>query len=548
MIDQDIPHLDESIVQLPEDMRQGLRDRALSDLFFFNKGILGFSDMTLRAHAEFCQFLEQPWQFKLALLPRGFFKSSLGNVGGNLQLALQDPNQRILIANESATNAERFLRSIKQHCEQNRVLRTLFSNIIPRDVRKARWNDQELDFVRQVMVPEPTFDTIGMTGASTSRHFTHICIDDPISLEAVKSKLVMDGTIDRLKTFTKLFVAPEESTMIYIGTRWAYYDTVTWFEQAFKGRLRKFIRAAYDEDGSLIFPERITLSTLAAERDMDEYLFSCNYLNAPRHPDAQELDPKLLKFAIINEDAEGEYVSLMDNQVLERSIRIHDLDITVTVDLAPSETMTSDRNAITVVGVTPWNQAIVLQAWAQRCEPSVVMDELFKINARFHPRTVGIEGVAYQKAFKFFLSDEMERRNSWFRIEELKIDKGGGGKRKPHIRGLQPLIKHRRLYIDPSMHLLRDEMADYPLGQHDDLVDSLAMHLRLFRQQLSPEFFAKLKVEENRLLLLAGHSDLRARLDLDEAVYDKEGNQLCEAEPLDIDDIPSADYEFVEVA
>jgi hypothetical protein len=64
--------------------------------------------------------------------------------------------------------------------------------------------------------------------------------------------------------------------------------------------------------------------------------------------------------------------------------------------------------------------------------------------------------------------------------------------------------------------MLRDEMADYPLGQHDDIVDSLAMHLRLMSHQVTPDFFAR--VEEGERLLLRTRRDvsLRRQLDLDE--------------------------------
>ncbi len=57
-----------------------------------------------------------------------------------------------------------------------------------------------------------------------------------------------------------------------------------------------------------------------------------------------------------------------------------------------------------------------------------------------------------------------------------------------------------RLAIHPMMHLLRNEMADFPLGEHDDAVDSLAMQLQVFRGQMAPEWWEKYSREEAKLL------------------------------------------------
>jgi hypothetical protein len=65
---------------------------------------------------------------------------------------------------------------------------------------------------------------------------------------------------------------------------------------------------------------------------------------------------------------------------------------------------------------------------------------------------------------------------------------------------LQPIMAVNRLYIDATSHLLRSEMADFPLGEHDDLVDALAMQLQLWQGRMSPEYWERYKGEEQKLL------------------------------------------------
>lgn len=493
---QDIPFLDPSIEKLPSDIREDLAETGRNSLFFFNRAVMGFHDLTESCHGPLCEFADQnEKQFKLMLMPRDHLKTSCISLGGTTQRVVKDPESRQLLANESATNAERFLRAIRQHAEGNRVFRALYSDIIPKDTRKVRWNDSELDFNRQGHYPEPSIDTIGMTGAVTSRHYTHITYDDPISEEAVKSEKVMKDTINRMSSALSLLVNPSKDSIWLVGTRWALWDVYSVWMDIFGDKLGRLVRAVIENDEP-IWPERFNLETIALKRQAygDEYKFSCLMMNNPRNPELQDLNVGDFRFwAWAGDDA----VTLYDKQGTPTDKwDLSDLDITVTVDLAAAEKITSDRNAITTVGTSPKNQAIVLDAWGKRCTALDVIRKLFQVKRRFSPRVFGIEDVGYQKVLKTFLKQAADEAGLYFNVVPLKP----GGKGKPHIRGLQPLMATGRMYIHPTQHLLRNEAADYPLGEHDDVLDSLALHQQLFRGQMSQERWAKYKESEKKLL------------------------------------------------
>lgn len=497
MTDQDLPFLDDTITQLPKDIREDLAEKGRNDLFFFSKGILGYRDMTESCHAPLTVFVDHnPARFKLMMMPRDHYKSSVITIAGGMQKVARNQEERILIGNESATNAQRFLRSIRQHAEGNRVFRSLYSSIIPKDTRKVRWNDEELQFNREGFYPEPTFDTIGMTGSVTSRHYTHITIDDPISEEAVKSEKVMADVITRLSAVTALLVKPETDTYWLVGTRWAIFDIYSWHMKTYGPLMAKFIRGAI-EDGLPIFPELLSLDMLAVKRKaLGEYRFSCLYMNNPRNSELQDLNVDDLKFFQWRDD--GKRITLFDKTgEPEETVYLEDLDITTTVDPAPAEKITSDRNAVVTVGITPRGKAIVLEAWGARCTPLELIEKLFEIKERFHPRLFAIEGVAYQKSLKYFIKDSMERRGLYLRIEELPQSNSSKAIR---IRGLQPIMATGRLYIDPIAHYLRNEMADFPLGEHDDVLDALSMQMQVWRGIMSPERWAKYQESEKKLL------------------------------------------------
>lgn len=504
MADQDIPNIDRDIALLPEDIRADLAERGRNDLYFFAKAVMGFHQMTPHTHGPLCVFLDRnPNRFKMVLMPRGHFKTSVATISRVTQKVCRNPNERVLLVNEVADNAQNFLSSIEQHFESNRVLRALYSSVIPRDVRKVPWNAKEMRLNRDVRVPENTIEAMGIESAITSKHFTHITFDDPISEDAAVSPTVMQAAIDRTSRVTALMVNPNDNTADLIGTRWALHDVYSVWQGRYGDTMGKFVRAAI-KDGVPIFPELISLDTLAqVRRDLGEYMFSCLYMNNPRDVANQDFNVQDLRFWRWSSDEESVILYGRDGEIV-REWPISKLDITVSVDLAVAEKITSDRNAIVTVGVSPNGEAIVLDTWVKRCTPLDVIEQLISLRSRFPVRAFGIEGVAYQKAFKYFLRAECERRGIYMNIVELKSlpsrRSTGNNSKETRIRGLQPIAATGRLYILPSMHELRNELADFPLGEHDDVADALSMQLQLWRGFLSPERMAKYRKSENELL------------------------------------------------
>jgi len=503
VVDNDLPILDETIVQLPSDIREDLANRGRQDLFFFNAAVMGHRDVTEDCHGPLCAFLDlNPTPFKMILMPRDHMKTSVITVAGTAQKVVQDSNHRILLANESGENASRMLGTIKQHAESNPVFRALYSSIIPKDTKKVPWNSNMLQFNREWRGPEPTIDSIGMTGAFTSRHYTHICYDDPISEEAVRSEKVMEDTIGRLASGVSLLVKPGEDSIWLVGTRWALWDCYSdWIRKlgvsAEGGKVALFARGAI-EYGEPIWPERFPLEVLAMKRAAydSEYKWSCLMMNNPRNPELQDLnveDLRVWEWA----NSQETRVRLFDKTgAIAREYELDQLDITCSVDPAAAEKRKDDRNAIVTVGVTPYNEAIVLDAWGKRCTPLEVINHLFDVKKRFHPRVFGIEDVGYQKTLKVFLNYFAEQQGVYFNIMPLKAI----GKKDHRIRAIQPYMATGRVYMRGNQFLLRQEIADYPLGKHEDVLEAFSMHTMMWRGQMSPESRTKFREQEQKLI------------------------------------------------
>jgi len=504
MPEQDLPNLDKEITLLPQDIRQDLAERGKNDLYFFAKGIMGYRDMTTHCHRPLCLFYdENPSPYKLVLHPRGTFKTSVVTISRNTQRSVRDPNSRTCIINETAENAQGFIGTIRQNFENNKVLRALYSEVIPKNFKATVWNNQAMRLNRTWQGPEETIEAMGMFSTLTSHHYTHIAYDDIISEDAVKSPQVMTDTIERAKKFRSLMVNPTTSTLDITGTRWALHDVYSHFMKMLGDRLARYIRGAR-YNSQLLFPELLSEETLASLRaEYGEYMYSCLYMNNPRDVANQDFNIQDLKFWRWSYD-ERKVVLYDRNMEVDEIWDVDKLDVTVTVDLAIAEAVNSDFNSVVTVGVTPSGRAVVLDTWTKRCTVFELMDYLFGLKKRYSPRAFGIESVAYQKILLYFLRAECERRGTYMNIvpiQSLPSKRSTGNNSKPaRIRGLQPVVATGRLYVLPTQHQLRDELSDFPLGEHDDTIDALSMQLRLWRGFLSPERMSKYRESEDRLI------------------------------------------------
>jgi hypothetical protein len=270
------------------------------------------------------------------------------------------------------------------------------------------------------------------------------------------------------------------------------------------------LRGAIENDEP-IFPELLSWKTLAKVRqEQGEYMFSCLYMNNPRNSEIQDFNVDDLRFFELRESDGDQVVILLDGEGREfRRYYLSQLEIYGTVDLAAAETSASDRNAIAVVGICPTGEAVVLESWARRCTPIELMEKIFYLHRRFAPTKWGIEDTAYQKAYKYFVKDYADREGIYLNVVPVSVPKGGGGKFKPHIRGLQPIAATHRLYIQPTQHILRNELADYPLGEHDDAADALALQLQLWTNQMSPKRWNRYKeIEAEVIAEIEGQSQI----------------------------------------
>lgn len=218
---------------------------------------------------------------------------------------------------------------------------------------------------------------------------------------------------------------------------------------------------AYEDDGSLYFPERLNEDFLQSMRkSMGLYRFSNQYLNQTLPDDEQDF--KMSWWRTYTEIPQNVYTF----SFIDPAISLND---------------GADYTATVVVHVDDQKNWYVALADRQRLTATQTLEHIFRVHTVYKPSIIGVEDVAYQKALIHFISDEMHRRNQIVPIKGVRRsnitttgDKKANNSKPFRIRSLVPRFEYGKIFLAQGLDDLQIEYKSFPRGSHDDLLDALA--------------------------------------------------------------------------
>ena len=185
-------------------------------------------------------------------------------------------------------------------------------------------------------------------------------------------------------------------------------------------------------------------------------------------------------------------------------------NVYILVDPASERKKTSDFTAMFVVGLGADQNYYILDFIRDRLSLTQRADLLFRLHRQYKPLAVGYEKYSMQADVEH-MRDRMEREQYRFPIIEL----GGQLKKEDRIRRLIPLFEGGRVWFPQQLSytqhngllcelvrdFIEDEMAPFPVGRHDDMLDCLA---RIVDQDLNATFPRERKPQQGHQIARAG--------------------------------------------
>lgn len=460
---------------------QALRTICRQDLFYLCYEILNYRDLDDPLHDDMCDFMamcDRERLTSLTLIPRGHFKSSIATVGRSIQWIIQDQNTAIGLVSSDLKNSKKFLREIRVQIEQNEKLKALFPEIFYKDPRREspKWTEEEIQVRRTKIRKEGTIKIFGLDeGIPTGDHYPRILVDDAVNADNVKTEERLAKIEENARLLLPLLEVPDQP-IHWVGTRYHIRDYYAKLME--HGDIALYYRQAV-EDGKPIFGNRFTPEILEKTRiKVGTYIFNCQYMMEPMDPGSMRFKREWLRYA-------PHPVTTINPGMV----------FFLTVDPASQTRKESDFTAMLVFGIDHlWNFYMV-DGVHDKLNPGQLVDRVFELVERWGIEVVGLETIAFQKTYKFWLERKMEEKDKRFVIVELK---GHKTTKDDRIKGLQPImeagkfwlppkgqkISYTRLWENPddgqaqTVDIVEQFLVEfdlYPDATHDDLLDVAAM-------------------------------------------------------------------------
>lgn len=446
-----------------------MRGLCQTDLYFLLVNGLRRTDADKDWCFERCREVQESPNGHLDLWAREHYKSTIITFALTIQDILNDPELTVGIFSHTRPIAKGFLRQIKREFETNDLLKQLFPDILYADPKSEspKWSEDEGIVVKRKGNPkEATVEAWGLVdGQPTSKHYKLQVYDDVVTRESVTTPDMINKVTEAWELSRNL--SSEGGTTRYIGTRYHFNDT--WKTIMDRGITPRVYAATRD---GMIEGEPVLLSRARLDekrREMGPYTFACQMMQDPKADETQGFKEAWLR-KYDRTTPEGQNICIL-------------------VDAASEKKKTSDYTSMWVIGFNADQNIYCLDALRDRLNLRQRADALFELHRKWRPREVGYEKYGMMADVEFMRA-EMETRNYRFTINEL----GGPMPKNDRIRRLLPYFEQGRIWLPRTIYktnyegrivelvasFIDEEFKAFPVGLHDDMLDSLARIFDLY--------------------------------------------------------------------
>jgi hypothetical protein len=526
-----------------------MRQAGLVNLWFFLKVIAGaygpYSDLDDELNLDMCNWRQSdscmaPGARFMALMPRGFRKSTVFSHGANTWELTRFSEHRIRVVNAIISRAEGFKSLTQRTIDSNALYAALYGpgwimpdgspipSRVPIDKTK-NWNEETLVMPnRKKFAAEPSIKAAGVTGSGEGDHHTLIDIDDPIGLDAVdwqyQATVMMENAKKWMNTnLSALLIFPKRDRIGIVGTRYANDDCYEPFTKDVKecvgvvdddmmpipgGSWSVYYRLV-QEDGKMIAPDIIDADQLAK---MDAWTAALQYWNKPNKSGLNEFSKYTVKPCRLFHDRESNLtlISFRD----ELSDEVKTLNAATMTGVISTDAASTDRNVSILTSRTSIavhfmdDQNRDFRVWSQVGYFSMdqVFDKIFEAWQLFPGMLEAtlFEVNAMQKGLYQLLEKEQDRRKVYLNLREATAK----GDKLARIRAVVGwFFAQGLLYSTPEASIEFSQEKDSFPSRHVDVLDETEKALSYLRRPANVEEIAMADEAESERLMEAVEID-----------------------------------------
>jgi len=403
-------------------------------------------------------------------LPPGSGKSRLATQLFPAYMLGKDPSTQVIVTSYSGDLAEKFGSNTRDIVESKKY-QSLFETFLRKDSRsKDNWETTK----------GGSYNAVGLGGSITGKRANVFIIDDLIRGRAeANSKSYRDNAWDFFMStaFTRGAnrLSQKKPVYIFCNTRWHTDDV--------PGRLLEM-----QKEGGENVPKMKVISYPAVAEVDEKHRKAGEALWEKGYPLAElekikatitgyEWSALYQQNPITAENQEFK-VETFQEIALEDVLLEHNR-VFMSIDTAISKKSSGDYTGITLNFVNKENKWRIM-TWQRRFSPKELIEFIFQKWEQYKIEKIGIEKTIYKDAIQEFFNDEMRRRGKFPYVVELQHNQTN---KETRIRGLLPYYESKTVFhIKGHCEGLENELLTFPMGKHDDVIDSLAYQIQLAEQ------------------------------------------------------------------
>lgn len=520
-----------------------MRQAGLVNLWFFLKVIAGaygpYSDLDDELNLDMCNWRQSdscmaPGARFMALMPRGFRKSTAFSHGPNTWEVTRFSEHRIRIVNAIISRAEGFKSLTQRTIDSNALYAALYGpgwfmpdgSPIPSRVpteKSKNWNEEVLVMPnRKKFAAEPSIKAAGVTGSGEGDHHTYINIDDPIGLDAVdwqyQATTMMENAKKWMNTnLSALLIFPKRDRIGVVGTRYANDDCYEPFTKDAKevvgvidddmmpvpGGSWSIYYRLVQEDGQMIAPDIIDAEQLSK---MDSWTAALQYWNKPNKSGLNEFTKYPVKPCRLFVDSKSglTLISFRDELTDEvKTLNAATLTGCIATDAASTDrniSVLTSRTSVAVHFMDDYNRDFRVWSRVGYFSMDQVFDYIFAAWQAFPGllEATIFEVNAMQKGLFQLLQKEQDKRKIYLSLNEVSAK----GDKMARIRAVVGWsFAQGLIYATPEASIeLTQEKDSFP-SRHVDVLDETEKALSYLRRPANVEEIAMQDaVESDRLM------------------------------------------------
>jgi len=328
---------------------------------------------------------------------------------------------------------------------------------------------------KEVPQKDPTLKVLGVGSRIISGHYDLIILDDITDsenshTETRRQDLENWYNGDLVGTFVP------ETRVINIGTRWHEDDIHNYFmtKPGFKNLRYKALineeEVLEGKEAKVLWPSRFPwesddpniISLKFIRKHQGEVYFQMQYQNNIIASGVSKVKPEWIEAAISR-------FRKLDGLIPFNLKRYIGVDI-------GGEDKKSDWGVSTVVGIDNVGDIYILDYTRTHSSPNKQFEIMKSLDSKWQASRIGMESVAQQKHMVSDVAQKnpnlpiMPIKSSWVNDRDTRTDR------------LSILFETNRIYLNPSLKYLIEELRVYPRGKHDDCIDSLSFAIEASQQ------------------------------------------------------------------